>query len=647
MVPSSVLGFPRIGANGEVKKAVEVNWAGKLSAEELIKAASDVKKSSWKVLGSLPLDAFFAMGRGRQAGGVDIPACEMKKWPVFDSYYHFVVPELSEETDFKLLYNKVLAEYKEAKEAGVVTRPVILGPISYLILARVAKEASATFQPISLLSKILPVYKQLQSELKAAGVESVQIKPILVLDKGAELDKQYAFAYAELVPVAPKIMLTTYFNRLESNINFIAKLPAAGLHIDLVRAPQQLGEVITAIKSTPIVLSLGVVSGRNIWKADIAAAIKFAQTAIAALDADCVIVATPSSLLHIPVTLASEKKLTEQQRDWVSFALEKASEVATIAAVLSGSQDPKVSAALEANEVSIAKRRQFESTSDDAVRKRVAAITPGTYDRKSPFATLKEVQAKHLNLPKFPTTTIGSFPQTKEISESDEFTKKKIEMVVKFQEKVGLDLLVHGEHECNDMPHCFSNSYVRPLIIVSDVSRPKPMTVKWSSYAPSVSTKPMKGILSGPVTILNWSFLRDDVPRKLQSQQLALALRDEIIDLEKAGISAIQVDEPAIREGVSVFLPEGATSVMSWLNRDHETSLGRDDIDCDYSTIDRYTSLRDHAHHMRRFSEAASSFSLDTRSAGTTGNAVASWRQARHSRVPQGLHFRRVLLPRA
>ncbi|KAG2156154.1 cobalamin-independent synthase [Suillus clintonianus] len=617
MVSSSVLGFPRIGANREVKKAVEAYWAGKISAEDLTKAAADVKKSSWtslkergvdlipsgefslydhvldhsaafnaipkryQGLGLSALDVFFAMGRGRQAGNVDVPACEMKKW--FDSNYHFVVPELSEETDFKLLYNKALAEFKEAKALGVVTRPVILGPVSYLVLGKAAKEASATFQPISLLPKILPVYKQLLSELKAAGVESVQVdEPILVLDKGADLDKQYASAYAELAPVAPKIMLTTYFNRLDSNISFIAKLPVAGLHIDLVRAPQQLGEVLAAIKSTPIVLSLGVVSGRNIWKADFAAAIKHAQTAIAALGADRVIVATSSSLLHTPVTLASEKKLTEQQRDWFSFALEKASEVAAIAAVLSGSQDPKVSSALEANKVSIAKRRQFESTSDDAVRKRVAAITPDMYNRKSPFATRKEVQAKHLNLPKFPTTTIGSFPQTKEIrtaraklgkgeiseAEYDEFIKKEIEMVVKFQEKVGLDLLVHGEPERNDMVQYFGEQlngfvftqnawvqsygsrYVRPPIIVSDVSRPGPMTVKWSSYAQSVATKPMKGMLSGPVTILNWSFPRDDVSRKLQSQQLALALRDEVIDLEKAGISAIQVDEPAIREGL-------------------------------------------------------------------------------------------------
>ncbi|KAF8845846.1 cobalamin-independent methionine synthase [Paxillus ammoniavirescens] len=617
MVSSSVLGFPRIGANREVKKAVEAYWSGKLSAEDLGKAAADVRKTSWTNLkernvdlissgefslydhvldhssafnvipkryvglGLSALDVFFAMGRGRQADGVDVPACEMKKW--FDSNYHYVVPELSEQTDFKLLYNKALQEYNEAKALGVVTRPVILGPVSYLVLGKAAKEAPADFQPISLLSKILPVYTQLLSELKAAGVESVQVdEPVLVLDKAADLDKQYATAYAALAPVAPKIVLTTYFSRLDSNLNFVAKLPVAGLHIDLVRAPAQLDSVLAAIKSTTIVLSLGVVSGRNIWKCDFDAAIKQGQKAIDALGQDRVIIATSSSLLHTPVTLASEKKLTPEQKDWFSFALEKASEVATIAAVLSGSQDAKVAAALEANRVSIAKRREFEHTSDDAVRKRVAAITPEMYNRKSPFAIRKDVQAKKLNLPKFPTTTIGSFPQTKEIrsaraklgkgeitaAEYDKFIEKEIQLVVSFQEKVGLDLLVHGEPERNDMVQYFGEQlngfvftqngwvqsygsrYVRPPIIVSDVSRPTPMTVKWSSYAQSITEKPMKGMLSGPVTILNWSFPREDVPRKLQSQQLALALRDEVIDLEAAGIAAIQVDEPAIREGL-------------------------------------------------------------------------------------------------
>ncbi|KAK7061826.1 cobalamin-independent synthase [Favolaschia claudopus] len=617
MVASSVLGFPRIGANREVKKAVEAYWAGKISADDLTKAAADVKKTSWTSIkergvdfipsgefslydhvldhaasfnvvpkryvnqGLSPLDVYFAMGRGRQADGVDVPASEMKKW--FDSNYHFVVPEVDEKTEFKLNFNKAVEEFKEAKAAGVSTRPVILGPVSFLVLSKASKEASAGFQPISLLSKLLPVYQTLLTDLKSAGAEWVQIdEPILVLDSAASLEKQYTSAYETLSPIAPKIMLTTYFSRLDSNINFIAKLPVAGLHIDLDRAPGQLDDVIAAIKSTPIILSLGLVSGRNIWKADFAAAIKLGQKAIDALGADRVIVATSSSLLHTPVTLASEKKLTAEQKDWFSFALEKAAEVATIAAALSGSQDAAVTAALEANKTSIAKRREFESTSDDTVRKRVAAITPEQLERKSPFAVRKEIQAKHLNLPKFPTTTIGSFPQTKEIrqaraklgkgeitnEEYDKFIEKEIETVVQFQEKIGLDLLVHGEPERNDMVQYFGEQlngfvftqnawvqsygsrYVRPPIIVSDVSRPGPMTVRWSSYAQSVAKKPMKGMLTGPVTILNWSFPRADVSRELQSKQLALALRDEVVDLEKAGISAIQVDEPAIREGL-------------------------------------------------------------------------------------------------
>ncbi|KAF8974425.1 cobalamin-independent synthase [Flammula alnicola] len=579
MVASSVLGFPRIGANREVKKAVEAYWAGKISADDLTKAAAEVKKASWTSvkahgvdfryvgLGLSPLDVYFAMGRGRQSEGVDVPASEMKKW--FDSNYHFVVPEFSDETDFKLNFNKAVEEFKEAQAAGVTTRPVVLGPVSFLILGKASKDAKPGFQPISLLPKLIPVYETLLADLKAAGAEWVQIdEPILVLDKASTLESQFTSAYTALAKVAPKILLTTYFSRLDSNLNYIVKLPVAGLHIDLDRAPGQLDEVLAAVKPTNIVLSLGVVSGRNIWKTDFAAAIKLGQKAIDALGQDRVIIATSSSLLHTPVTLASEKKLTDEQKDWFSFALEKAAEVSTIAAVLSGSQDAAIAAALEANKVSIAKRRAFESNSDDTVRKRVAAITPEQLERKSPFT--------------FPTTTIGSFPQTKEIRQAraklgkgeiteeqyEDFIKKEIETVVRFQEKIGLDLLVHGEPERNDMVQYFGEQlqgfvftqnawvqsygsrYVRPPIIVSDVSRPHPMTVKWSAYAQSLTTKPMKGMLTGPVTILNWSFPRADVSRELQSKQLALALRDEVIDLEKAGISAIQVDEPAIREGL-------------------------------------------------------------------------------------------------
>ncbi|KLO18049.1 cobalamin-independent methionine synthase [Schizopora paradoxa] len=617
MVFSSVLGFPRIGANREVKKAVEAYWAGKITADELKKAASETKKYNWSNLKAknvdfipsgdftlydhvldhsaafnvIPerytksklsdLDIYFAMGRGRQADGVDVPASEMKKW--FDSNYHYVVPEFSEKTKFELKFNKAVEEFKEAKAEGINTRPVILGPISFLVLGKADKEASSGFEPINRLNDLLPVYVQLLKELKDAGAEWVQIdEPILVMDSAAGLAKQYASAYSQLAAVSPKIVLATYYGRLDSNLDFVAKLPVAGLHIDLDREPKQLEPTLAAIKSTNIVLSLGVVSGRNVWKNDFLASIKLGQKAIEELGQQRVIVATSSSLLHIPVTLASEKKLTAEQKDWFSFALEKAEEVAILAAVLSGSQDANVAAALEANKKSIDARRKFESTSDDAVRKRVAATTDADLHRKNLFPKRWEAQKSHLDLPKFPTTTIGSFPQTKEIraarlklgkgeltqQEYDDFIKKEIELVVRFQEKVGLDLLVHGEPERNDMVQYFGEQlngfvftqnawvqsygsrYVRPPIIVSDVSRPGPMTVKWTSYAQSLTKKPMKGMLTGPVTILNWSFPRADISKEMQSKQLALALRDEVIDLEKAGIHAIQVDEPAIREGL-------------------------------------------------------------------------------------------------
>lgn len=504
-------------------------------------------------------------------------------FPRFDSNYHFVVPEFSEDTDFKLKFNKCIEEYREAQAVGIETRPVVLGPVSFLVLGKASKDAKPGFNPLSLISNLIPVYKQLLGDLKTAGAEWVQIdEPVLVLDKAAGYEKEYISAYNELSAVSPKILLTTYFGRLDTNLNFVAKLPIAGLHIDLDRAPDQLDEVIAAIKPTNVVLSLGLVSGRNIWKTDFRAALRLGQKAVDALGQDRVIVATSSSLLHTPVTLDSEKKLSAEQKDWFSFAVEKAHEVSILASALSGSQEARISSALKANEDSISKRREFERTSDDAVRKRVAAITPDMLERKSPFAVRKEIQKNHITLPKFPTTTIGSFPQTKEIRQArakftkgeiteveyENFLKKEIESVVRFQETVGLDLLVHGEPERNDMVQYFGEQlngfvftqngwvqsygsrYVRPPIIVQDVSRPGPISVKWSSYAQSVTKLPMKGMLTGPVTILNWSFPRADVSRELQSKQLALALRDEVIDLEKAGIHAVQVDEPAIREGL-------------------------------------------------------------------------------------------------
>ncbi|WRT63614.1 5-methyltetrahydropteroyltriglutamate-homocysteine S-methyltransferase [Kwoniella shivajii] len=615
MVKSAVLGYPRVGVNRSAKKAIESYWAGNSSAEQLQETAKNIRKERWESIKNAgvdvvpsgdftlydhlldhsfnfgvvpdryvqqnlsPLDTYFAMGRGRQdrSKGIDVVASEMGKF--FDSNYHIVKVEHSPSTEFSLKVNQQLEEYKEAKELGITTRPVLFGPITYLSLVRKSRESPADFEPIQLLDKLLPIYKELLTQLKEAGVEEVQIdEPILVLDKSESQGDLFKKAYEALSPVAPKITITTAYGRVGKSIEFLKDLPIHALHLDLDREPKQLDEVLAALKSTKLAIELGVVSGRNIWKNDLKASKALADKAIAELGADRVTVSTSSSLLHTPISIKVETKLTSQQVSWLSFATEKCEEVATLAGALNG----KESEVFEQNTKDIAARREFERTSDSAVRDRVAAITEEQLKRKSPFPARREAQKKHLNLPKFPTTTIGSFPQTKEIrvarakfgkgeitkEEYEKAMEKEVGSVVEFQEKVGLDLLVHGEPERNDMVQYFGEQltgfiftqlgwvqsygsrYVRPPIVVSDVSRPAPMTVQWSSYAQSLTKLPMKGMLTGPVTILNWSFPRADVTKEVQSKQLALALRDEVVDLAKAGIKAIQVDEPAIREGL-------------------------------------------------------------------------------------------------
>ena len=420
-------------------------------------------------------------------------------------------------------------------------------------------------------------------------------EPILVTDKAKELSNEFKETYELFHKSVPSlsILIATYFGRLEDNIDFVKELPIAGLHIDLDRAPEQLEPVLSAISSTKIGLSLGLVSGRNIWKTDLAAALKLAQKAVDSIGADRVQVATSSSLLHTPITTANEKKLKPEVLDWFSFATEKCGEVATIGLALQNSS--AASEKLEANAKSIAARRDFEKNSDPAVRERVSNVNPEDFNRKSPFSQRREVQRQFLKLPPFPTTTIGSFPQTKEIrqyrarfskgeitqEEYEKFLESEIKSVVEKQEALGLDVLVHGEPERNDMVQyfgeqldgfvftqnawvqSFGSRYVRPPIVVSDVSRPNPMTVRWSSYAQSLTQKIMKGMLTGPVTILNWSFPRVDIGRDVQAFQIALALRDEVIDLEKAGIRAVQVDEPAIREGLPLRRKEWDT-YLKW-----------------------------------------------------------------------------------
>ncbi|KAI1090112.1 cobalamin-independent methionine synthase [Rostrohypoxylon terebratum] len=630
MVQSAVLGFPRMGVNRDLKKATEAYWAGNLSQADLLAEAKRLRLAHWKIqkdagvdiipsndfalydqvlshiqdFGAVPeryssanldrVDEYFAMGRGHQKGGVDVPSLEMVKW--FDSNYHYVKPTLQDNQTFKLTASpKAVVEYKEAKEAGINTRPVLLGPVSFLHLGKADRGQSVV--PIDLLDKLLPVYEELLIQLKEAGAETVQIdEPVLVFDLPAKTKAAFKPAYEKFASLAgkiPNLVFTTYFGDIVHNLDLLPK-DIYAVHIDLVRNPEQLDTVLGALGPKTI-LSVGIVDGRNIWKTNFKRAIEIAETAIQKLGKDRVIVATSSSLLHTPHTLASEKKLDPEIADWFSFASEKAVEIAIIAkAVTDG--PASVREALEANAKSQNARATSKRTNNPQVKERQSKIVPSDYNRKSEFPSRIAQQQKKLNLPLFPTTTIGSFPQTKEIrvqrnkftkaeiteAQYDKFIEQEIDMNVKIQDELELDVYVHGEPERNDMvqyfgerldgyaftTHAWVQSYgsrcVRPPIIVGDISRPAPMTVKESKYAVSVSKKPMKGMLTGPVTCLRWSFPRDDVHQSVQAEQLALALRDEVVDLEKAGIDVIQVDEPALREGLPLRAGKEREAYLDW-----------------------------------------------------------------------------------
>lgn len=630
MVQSSVLGFPRMGVNRDLKKATEAYWGGKISQDDLLKEAKRLRLAHWTIqkdagvdsipsndfalydqvlhqiqdFGAVPprytkynldpVDEYFAMGRGLQKEGVDVPSLEMVKW--FDSNYHYVKPTLQDNQVFKLNANpKAVVEFLEAKEAGIITRPVLIGPISFLHLGKA--DRGQKVNPIDLLDKLLPIYEEYLIKLKEAGAEYVQIdEPVLVYDLPAKTKAAFKPTYEKLAALGdkiPKIVFATYFGDIVHNIDAIPT-DVYAVHIDLVRNPEQLETVIAAL-GPKTVLSAGVVDGRNIWKSNLSRAIETVEKAIQKLGKDRVIVATSSSLLHTPHTLASEKKLDPEIADWFSFAVEKASEVAIIAkAVTEG--PASVRAELEANAKSMQSRATSKHTNNPDVKKRQAEVTPGMYNRKSEFPIRIAAQQKSLGLPLFPTTTIGSFPQTKEIriqrnkftkgeitaEEYEKFIEKEIQDVVKIQDELDLDVYVHGEPERNDMvqyfgerldgyaftTHAWVQSYgsrcVRPPIVVGDISRPAPMTVKESKYAVSISKKPMKGMLTGPITCLRWSFPRDDVHQSVQAEQLALALRDEVVDLEAAGVFVIQVDEPALREGLPLRAGKERDAYLKW-----------------------------------------------------------------------------------
>ncbi|ODV61755.1 5-methyltetrahydropteroyltriglutamate-homocysteine S-methyltransferase [Ascoidea rubescens DSM 1968] len=617
MVSSAVLGFPRIGPFRELKKATEAYWNSKISQEELLKVGKEIRLNNLKLqkdagIDSIPsndfsyydaildfsillnvipqrysnenlspLDLLFAMGRGLQKGSIDLPACEMVKW--FDSNYHYVRPTFSHSTEFKINGSKPIDEYLEAKSIGIETTPVLIGPVSFLFLGKSDKD-SLDLDPISLLDKLLPVYQQLLVKLASAGAKKVQIdEPILVLDLPQNVKSAFKVAFNYLAKASetiPSITLTTYFGDVIPNLNAITGLPVDTLHFDFVRGSSQLSAVLDILKPNQS-LSVGIVDGRNIWKNDLSKSIDFIKPIVSKLGQDRVIVASASSLLHSPVDLNNEKKLDAEIKDFFSFATQKLDEIVVISKALSNGEE-SVADALAANKASIHARETSTITNDPAVQERVSKITPSLSARASVFPDRYKVQKSRFNLPLYPTTTIGSFPQTKAIrqtrnkfnkglitlAEYDQFIQSEIDEVVKFQEEVGLDVLVHGEPERNDMVQYFGEKlkgyafttngwvqsygsrYVRPPIIVGDVSRPQAMTVKESVYAQSITKKPMKGMLTGPITCLRWSFPRDDISLKDQSLQLALALRDEVQDLEAAGINVIQVDEPAIREGL-------------------------------------------------------------------------------------------------
>lgn len=622
MVLATNLGFPRIGVDRELKKALESYWKGKSSRDDLLKTAKDLRLRHWRMqkdagldhipsndfslydhvldtaclIGCTPkryggkngLDAYFAMARGDEK----TPAMEMTKW--FDTNYHYIVPELEEGQEFKLSGTKIFDEYEEAKTAGIVTRPVLLGPVSFLMLAK--KRAGADFCRCTLTESIAAVYGEILKKLESMGVEWVQIdEPCLTLDLERRYRDAYITAYRIIRQAAPniKIMLATYFGHLGENMDLAFILPVQAAHLDLCREPDQIRDAVSFIPEG-MMLSLGIVDGRNIWRNDLHKSLEFVEFAESHIGKDKIMVGPSCSLLHTPIDFDREDGIDPRIADWFAFAKQKLKEIAVITKEANEGFNA-VAKDMEESDAIVADRKSSVFTSNPAVRKRAAAVTADMLNRKGAFPVRQKAQQDRLKLPPFPTTTIGSFPQTEGIRKAradhkkgairadayEAAMKKEIAHVVKFQESIDIDVLVHGEAERNDMVEYFGEqmagfaftkngwvqSYgsrcVKPPVIYGDVSRPTPMTVKWSQYAQSLTKRPMKGMLTGPITILQWSFVRDDQPRSETCKQIALALRDEVSDLEKAGITVIQMDEPAIREGLPLRREDWAT-YLKW-----------------------------------------------------------------------------------
>ncbi|MEG1201974.1 MAG: 5-methyltetrahydropteroyltriglutamate--homocysteine S-methyltransferase [Comamonas sp.] len=610
------LGFPRIGAKRELKFALESYWKGESSSDTLKDLGAELRARHWShqqaldwapvgdfsfydqvldmsfTLGNLPervqgfhgdpLDNYFRVARGRSAKGAEVhhgccegvAAGEMTKW--FDTNYHYIVPEFTAATQFKLDASRLLAQLAEARAQGVKAKPVIIGPVTYLAIGK-AKDDS---NKLDLLSRLLPVYAELLDTLVAHGVEWVQIdEPILVTELDADWQHAFNTAYHHLKAGKPKLLLTTYFGQLAENKYLAANLPVAGLHIDAINGRDDVQQLLGLLPAHKV-LSLGVINGRNIWKSDLIAVLDWVEPLAERLGSRLWIAPT-CSLLHVPVDLNNEKKLDADVKSWLAYALQKLDELRVLGKALRDGRDA-VKAELDENAAALTARRDSLRVNSPAVQAAVAQIDARLGQRQHAYSERAPKQAALLKLPTFPTTTIGSFPQTTEIRRArSEFKagrldsgsyqaamRAEIERSVHEQEALGLDVLVHGEAERNDMVEYFGeqlNGYafsefgwvqsygsrcVKPPILFGDISRPKAMTVEWTSYAQSLTNKPMKGMLTGPVTILNWSFVRDDQPRSVSCYQLALAIREEVLDLEKAGVRVIQIDEAALREGL-------------------------------------------------------------------------------------------------
>lgn len=624
------LGFPRIGAQRELKFALESYWKGESSREALKSLGADLRARHWEsqkgidlvpvgdfsfydqvldmsfTLGNLPervqhfhgdaLDNYFRVARGRSAQGTDghshccggVAAGEMTKW--FDTNYHYIVPEFTADTQFQLDATRLLAQLAEAKSQNVNAKPVIVGPVTYLAIGK-AKDGS---NKLDLLQKLLPVYAQLLNTLAEQGVEWVQVdEPWLVTELDSEWQHAYNLAYHQLKACRVKLLVATYFGALLDNKHLAANLPVAGLHVDAVNGSRDDVQQLIGLLPGSKVLSVGVISGRNIWKTDLSDVLDWVEPLAERLG-ERLWIAPSCSLLHVPVDLNSEQKLDAQVQSWLAFAVQKLDELRLLGQALAQGREA-VSVQLAANSAALQARRTSDRVHNPEVQAALAQINAQLGQRQSSYSVRAPQQAALLKLPLFPTTTIGSFPQTAEIRHARSQFKAgrlayaayqaamraEIERSVREQEALDLDVLVHGEAERNDMVEYFGEqlqgyafsqfgwvqSYgsrcVKPPILLGDISRPKAMTVEWIQYAQSLTSRPMKGMLTGPVTILNWSFVRDDQPRSVSCQQLALAIRQEVLDLERAGVHVIQIDEAALREGLPLRKSQWA-EYLNW-----------------------------------------------------------------------------------